>query len=108
MKKPPNPDVVKISSPSDVILAVPQLLGFVATDSVVVLCTHEPRMRLGLAMRLDLDLATDPTALAEEILERVEQEEGDRRIRHRVLRIVADGARSAVRRPGHGIDGHDA
>jgi hypothetical protein len=54
-----SPDVVTISSPSDVICAVAQVLGFTPTESVVAVCTHGRRCRFGLAMRFDLDLASE-------------------------------------------------
>jgi hypothetical protein len=69
--------VVKISTPSDVVCAVTQLLGFVPDDSIAVLCTHGDRRRLGLAMRFDLALAADPAALAWAIDERVGREDAD-------------------------------
>ena len=58
-----QPDVVRISSPSDVVAAVAQLLGFVPTESIAALCLHGPRRQLGLAMRFDLELADDVEAL---------------------------------------------
>jgi hypothetical protein len=72
-----QPDVVRISSPSDVVCAISQILGFFPTDSVVALCTHGPRSRLGLAMRFDLELARDPVLLAEAIDARARHDGAD-------------------------------
>lgn len=69
-----DPDVVTISTQSDVICAITQLLGFAPVSSMVALCTHGPRRRLGLAMRLDLELADDAVACARVIAERVNHE----------------------------------
>lgn len=46
--------VLRLSSPDDVFAAVPYLLGFHPTSSLVVLGLSGPRSRLGVSMRLDL------------------------------------------------------
>jgi hypothetical protein len=50
-----TPDVVKVSTPSDLVAAVPHLLGFVPAESVVVLGLTGPRGRIVFTMRLDLE-----------------------------------------------------
>jgi len=72
-----QPDVVRISSPSDVVCAIARILGFEPSDSVVALCTHGPRARLGLAMRFDLELARQPDWLVAAIDERIRHERAD-------------------------------
>lgn len=70
-----DPDtIVTISTQSDVICAITQLLGFTPVDSVVALCTHGRRRRLGLAMRLDLPLADDPVTCARVLAGRIAHE----------------------------------
>jgi hypothetical protein len=50
-----KPDVVKVSTPSDLVAAVPHLLGFVPAESVVVLGLTGPGGRVVFTMRNDLD-----------------------------------------------------
>lgn len=49
-----TPSVVRIGSPGDIAAAVPHLLGFVPTESIVVIGLHGPRRRFGLTLRFDL------------------------------------------------------
>lgn len=49
-----KPDVVKVSGPSDLIAAVPHLLGFVPSESVVILGLAGRKGRITFTMRLDL------------------------------------------------------
>jgi hypothetical protein len=53
---------------------VPAVLGFVPTDSLVVVCLHGQRGRVGLAMRFDLEDAGDAWSFAEIVQERVQLE----------------------------------
>jgi hypothetical protein len=46
--------VVRLTSPGDIVAAVPSLCGFVPTESLVVLSLRGPRRRLGLTVRVDL------------------------------------------------------
>lgn len=46
--------VARMVTPGQLAAAVPLLLGFLPTESLVVLCGHEPRGRIGLSFRLDL------------------------------------------------------
>lgn len=50
-----TPDVVKVATPSDLVAAVPHLLGFVPAESIVVLGLTGPRGRIVFTMRLDLE-----------------------------------------------------
>lgn len=46
--------VTRVTSPGDLAALVPELIGFPPTESLVVLCQHEPRGRVGLTMRFEL------------------------------------------------------
>lgn len=50
----PEPTVVKLSNPPDIVAALPVFIGFHPAESVVLMCLHGPRRRSGLAMRVDL------------------------------------------------------
>jgi hypothetical protein len=69
--------VVRLSTPADLLAAVPRLLGFTPQDSLVVICLHGPRHRVGLAMRFDLLPADDDKAFADVVCERVWTEQAD-------------------------------
>jgi Domain of unknown function (DUF4192) len=71
------PDVVRLSSPADVICAIPALLGFVPSRSVVVLCLHGERRRVGLVMRFDLADAADPARFADLVAARATRESAE-------------------------------
>jgi hypothetical protein len=73
----PEPTVLRISSPSDIITTVPRMLGFRPTNSVVVICASGERQRFGLVLRFDLDAAWDPEAFARAVEERVRFESAD-------------------------------
>jgi len=70
----PHPGLVRISSPADLIAMVPRLLGFVPRESVVVICLHGRRRRVGLAMRFDLAAAVDPDRFAAMVHQRITME----------------------------------
>jgi len=46
--------VVRLTSPGDIVAAVPSLCGFLPAESLVVLSLRGPRRRLGLTVRVDL------------------------------------------------------
>jgi hypothetical protein len=69
-----RPDVLRISTPTDLICMVPPLLGFVPADSIVIVCLHGPRRRVGLAMRFDLADAVEPEPFVEMVEARVSRE----------------------------------
>jgi hypothetical protein len=71
---PAAADVVRISSPGDLVVALPHLLGFPPTESVVVMCLHRPRMRVGLTLRLDLDDERHDDAVAAMLATRVDHQ----------------------------------
>ncbi len=62
----PTAGRIRLSDPSELIAAVPHLLGFHPHDSLVVLALHE--RRLGLTMRADLIDADQASLLAEQLL----------------------------------------
>jgi hypothetical protein len=72
-----TPDVIRISSPSDVVCAVTQMLGFVPADSVVVVCTHDRRCRIGLVLRYDLAAAWDIERFVDVLDARIRHEGAD-------------------------------
>ena len=66
----------RLTSPGQIAAAVPHMLGFVPHESLVVLCGHEPRGRLGLRFRLDLpgpDVAARE-ALADQVAQLVDSD----------------------------------
>lgn len=53
--RPDSPTAVaRLQKPGQVAAVIPHLLGFTPTESLVVLCLHEPRGRIGLTFRVDL------------------------------------------------------
>ena len=46
--------VVRMSSPAQIVAGLSVGLGYTPTESLVVVCCHEPRGRMGLTMRIDL------------------------------------------------------
>jgi len=70
--------VARLTSPAQLVAALPHWLGFQATESLVVLCLHEPRGRLGLTMRYDLPPVVQEAQLVGEVLARVRHEDATR------------------------------
>jgi hypothetical protein len=66
-----RPVVVKFGSPVEIVGAMPSLLGFHPTDSIVVMCLRGPRRRTGLTMRMDLADPRHDKAFAAETARRV-------------------------------------
>jgi hypothetical protein len=89
------PARLRLSSPAEVLAAVPYLIGFSPRRSVVVLCLRGKQ--LGLTMRLDLDMA--PDELREIVLARVAGDDASAAI---VIVFDPDAAAGA-RRPGAAI-----
>ena len=90
---------LRLSSPGDLVEAVPYLLGFHPRQSVVVLALRGPRRRLVLTMRLDLPMAGEsPGALADGIAARVAHAGGE----VVVLVVFAEFAPSSGARPAGG------
>lgn len=70
--------VARLTSGAQMVASLPLLLGFQPTESVVVLCCHEPRGRMGLIMRLDLPSEGWEAETAEQLAARVRQERATR------------------------------
>jgi len=63
--------VARVTSPADLAASVPEVLGYVPSESLVVLSLREPRGRLGMTMRFDLAAAH---VLADEVGPRLVQD----------------------------------
>jgi len=75
MSKAPT-TVVRLSTPGDLVAAVPSLCGFGPQESIVVLSLRGPRKRLGLTVRLDLPGDDAATGVAQMFVERVVSDRG--------------------------------
>ena len=73
----PDPAVVRLSGPADVLSSIPHLLGFHPTESLVIMCLSGPRRRQRLIMRVDLPAAADEAQIAVELAARVAHEGAD-------------------------------
>jgi hypothetical protein len=89
------PARLRLSSPADVLAAVPYLIGFTPRRSVVVLCLRGKQ--LGLTMRLDLDMA--PDELRAIVLSRVRGDDASAAI----VVVFDPDAATGGRRPGSAI-----
>lgn len=67
---PPAQPVVRLSSPPEIVRAIPSLLGFHPRSSVVVLGLAGPRLRLRMTLRVDLPAPGSETALADQVAAR--------------------------------------
>jgi hypothetical protein len=70
--------IARLTSPAQLVAALPHWLGFQPAESLVVLCLHEPRGRLGLTMRYDLPARQHEPELVAEVLVRVRHERATR------------------------------
>jgi hypothetical protein len=70
--------VARLTTPAQMIASIPPWLGFVPTESLVVLCCHEPRGRIGLTFRVDLPPVEHERAFVEDVLARIEHERATR------------------------------
>lgn len=70
----PARTVVTARGPSDLVAAVPYLVGFTPTNSVVVVSLRGPRLRCGLVARLDLPDPADDLAAARSLGEFVRRD----------------------------------
>jgi hypothetical protein len=75
---PQRKTVARLTTPAQMVASLPIWLGFVPTESLVVMCCHEPRGRLGLTMRMDLPDVADERALVEDVLARIAHENASR------------------------------
>lgn len=73
----PRP-VARLTTPAELVASLPFSVGFVPTESLVVLCCHEPRGRAGLCLRFDLPAPADEAALIHEVAQRVRFEHATR------------------------------
>jgi hypothetical protein len=67
MSKP----VARLTRPAEMVASLPLQLGYTPEESLVVLCCHEPRGRVGLTIRVDLPEPVCEPDLVEEIEARV-------------------------------------
>ncbi len=70
--------VARLTSPAQMVASLPLWLGYVPTESLVVVCCHEPRGRMGLTMRFDLPPPDHEALLAEEVERRVRHQRASR------------------------------
>ncbi|MDX6216400.1 MAG: hypothetical protein QOG99_1984 [Frankiales bacterium] len=77
MSRTPRP-TVRVTTPAQLVAALPVNLGYPPTESLVVVCCHEPRGRTGLTMRVDLPEARHEDALALQVEEIVRRQEATR------------------------------
>jgi hypothetical protein len=75
--EPTRADVVKLSGPADLVAAVPHLLGFVPTESIVLMSLRGPRQRVGLTLRFDLAPPASDIAVARGLAHRIRQDNPD-------------------------------
>jgi hypothetical protein len=64
MSSRPDPEQLSVSSPAALLAVVPHLLGFVPTNSLVVIGAAPPRDRIQVVLRFDLPDPPDPGASA--------------------------------------------
>lgn len=67
-----------MTTAAQVVAAVPHQLGFTPTESLVVLCCHEPRGQVGLSMRVDLPDEQLEPVLVDSMVDRVRHERATR------------------------------
>src|SRR5690349_17431804 len=67
----PRPTTARLTTPAQLVASLPDWLSYVPTESLVVICCHEPRGRVGLTLRVDLPAAKHEQALVEDLVERV-------------------------------------
>ena len=72
-----KPDVVKVGTPSDLVAAIPHLLGFVPSESVVILGLAGRKGRIAFTMRLDLVEEDNDALVAEHLAMRLGHERVD-------------------------------
>ncbi len=66
--------VIKLSSPSDVVAALPVVLGFHPAESVAVMCLRGPRRRKSLTLRVDLPDQEQYAAVADDLADRAKRD----------------------------------
>lgn len=109
---PPPQDgpVVRITSPAQVVAGLSVQLGYTPTESLVVVCCHEPRGRTGLTVRLDLpapeneqhvvdyveDIVRGQDATRVVLAVYTEEADGDERARERLVNLLMVAFRDLV------------
>lgn len=73
-----KPAVARLTDPAQIVASLPLWLGFVPTESLVVLCCHEPRGRMGLTLRFDLPTPELEEILVDDVVRRVRHEKATR------------------------------
>jgi hypothetical protein len=70
--------VVRMTTPAQMVASVPLQIGYVPAESVVVMCCHEPRGRMGLMMRYDLPEPRYEAEIVKDIERRVRAQNSTR------------------------------
>lgn len=73
----PGQVVVKLTTPPDIVAAMPVFIGFRPDESLVVMCLHGPRRRNRLTMRVDLPDPQHEQALAADMADRAARDGAD-------------------------------
>jgi hypothetical protein len=87
---PKSETVVTVGSPSELLAALPHMLGYVPTDSLVLVCMHGGKKRTGLLLRYDDWVADYPEDFFARAIPRIEHEAPDS------LLVVMFGERSPI------------
>lgn len=69
MTRPRQSTSVSCRGPGDALDAIPWMLGFAPTESLVLLCLHGPRSRFGPVIRFDLPAPAEESVVVAEALE---------------------------------------
>ena len=78
MSHPPaRADVVHLTATDELVSAVPHLLGFHPSDSIVAIALHGPRGRVRFTMRVDLPEPRDDVRVAREVAQRMTHASAD-------------------------------
>ncbi|MCW2601625.1 MAG: uncharacterized protein JWM02_3454 [Frankiales bacterium] len=70
--------VARLTSPAQMVASLPLWMGYVPTESLVVVCCHEPRGRVGLTMRFDLPAPEHEALVVRDVEGRVRQQKATR------------------------------
>jgi hypothetical protein len=97
----PAKNVVRISAPSDLICTITAMLGFRPRNSVVIICVSDEGRRLGLVMRFDLVVETEPHRFADIVAQRIAMADADAAFIVVFSDQPCDGSRSGVARLPH-------
>jgi hypothetical protein len=63
--------VITLGGPGDMVAALPYMLNYVPTESIVLVCLNGPKHRMGMVMRYDLPLTAYPELFCENALPRL-------------------------------------